>query len=278
MTTTGSGVVASADMLKCSCAAVWAHPAARLLFGDALHPGGRELTAALVDRCELASSDRVLDVGSGTGVTLAVLRERGMRAIGVDYSATLADLAADSASVTVGDAELLPLATGAFDAVVVECVLSTLPDKDAAVAEMRRVLRSGGRFAMSDVLVTGPLPDPLDSLLGWMACTAGALGRTGYKDLVESRGFEVVEVFEHPSAVRTLVAKARRRVALLHAAARVGVVPGAEELIGADLAMVVSAVAGAGNLDALAQRVLSQAAAAVDDGVLSYTSLVALAD
>lgn len=278
MTTTGPRTIPPADVLKCSCATVWAHPVARLLFGDALRPGGRELTADLVDRCRLAPSDRVLDVGSGTGVTLSLLRERGMRAVGVDYSAALAGVATASGAVTVGDAELVPFAIGAFDAVVIECVLSALPDKAAAVDEMRRVLQPGGRLAMSDVLVTGPLPDPLDSLLGWMACTAGALGSTGYQDLLEAHGFEVLEINEHPGAVRALVAKARRRVALLQAAARVGVVPGPEELIGADLSTIVGAVGGSGDLDALAQRVLAQAAAAVDNGVLGYTSLVARAN
>ena len=120
-----------ADAFKCTCTEWWGHPAVQLLVGDALRPGGAELTARLLDGLELAPGSRSLDVGSGAGVTLEVMSDRGLLAFGVDYGSALADQAARYRPTSVGDGESLPFASGSFDLVTMECVLSALPDKPA---------------------------------------------------------------------------------------------------------------------------------------------------
>lgn len=261
---------------KCRCADLWAHPAVRLLLGDALRPGGTKLTGALLDTLDLEPGSRVLDVGSGTGATLEMLGERGATGIGIDYSTALATEASEHGSVTVADAEVLPFAAGAFDAVTAECVVSALPDKQAALRELGRIVHSGGRLALSDVTAEGTLPEPLGTMVSWVACVGGALSAGDHRALLDGAGFDVLAVEDRRDAIEGLLAKARRRVALLQAAVNVGVVPGPESLVGDELATVVDGLAGdEEDLGAVAQRLLAQATEAVDEGALGYVSLVA---
>lgn len=261
--------------VKCQCAELWSHPFVRLLVGDAFRPGGTELTATLVTRLDLPAGARVLDVGSGAGATLGLLRERGMHPVGVDYSAVLAAEAGAQAPVAIGDAERLPFAAGCFDAVLLECVLSALPDKLTALDAARRVLRPGGRLALSDVTLKGVLPEPLSSLVAWIACTGGALAPDGYVALLEDRGYTVEVVDDRQRDLQALVTKARRRFALLAGAVGTGildgfdpgVLPGGDELPADDPEALLQA----------GRDTLAQLAAAVDAGDLGYVAIVASA-
>lgn len=261
--------------VKCRCADLWSHPIVRLLVGDAFRPGGVALTAELVARLGLRAGDLVLDIGSGAGATLRFLREQGLVPVGVDYSAALASEAGAQAPTAVGDAERLPFASDRFDAVLLECVLSALPDKHAAVADAQRVLRPGGRLGLSDVTSRGSFSEPLASLVSWVACTAGALEPEAYVALLEDRGLRVQEVNDHRGELRALVSKARRRLALLAGAVNTGILggldpgllPGGEALPADDPDALLAA----------GRDLLGQLAAAVDAGELGYTTVVASA-
>ncbi|NIO63969.1 MAG: methyltransferase domain-containing protein, partial [Gammaproteobacteria bacterium] len=74
-----------------------------------------------------------------------------------------------------GDAERLPFEDGSFDVVISECSFCTFPDKERAAQEMARVLNRHGRMGMTDVTVSKPLPEDVQSLLAWVACLAGAV-------------------------------------------------------------------------------------------------------
>jgi SAM-dependent methyltransferase len=264
-----------ANAFKCTCTEWWGHPAVQLLVGDALRPGGTELTASLVEQVDVAPGARALDVGSGAGVTLELLASRGLVAIGVDYGVALASQAARCAPTAVGDGETLPFAPASFDVVTMECVLSALPDKPSALREVRRVLAPGGTLVLTDMTVARPLPEPLDSLLAWVACTGGALSAPAYRELLESLGFEVRAIEDHSAAVGVFVAKARRRLALLRGAIRVGIVPDPEAMLGPELDGLRDATDASGDLVTFGRSVLGDVADAVRAGQIGYCAMVA---
>ena len=125
-----------------------------------LRPGGLELTDRLVALAAPAAGGRVLDVGCGGGVTAAHLAERwGLRVTGVDASpgqVARATRERPGLHVVTARAEALPFADASYDAVLAECVLSTLADARAALAEMARVLRPDGALLFSDLYDRGP--------------------------------------------------------------------------------------------------------------------------
>ncbi len=262
--TAGAAVgVAEAAAIKACCAAAYSGPAARYLLGDSLHPGGFALTDELVGSLRARPGAVVVDVGSGPGASALRLAHRtGCRVIGVDLAPELiaeatrrAEAAgcADRVRFVKGDAESLPLGEGAADGVLSECALCTVPDKSAAVRELVRVLRPGGRFAISDMTADPErLPAELRSLAGWVACIGGAqpLGTTAL--VLEQAGLAVELAAQRD---RVLVELVDRVGARLRAARLLGV-PGLEGEIERGLELVRAA------------------RSAVDAGVLGYGVLV----
>jgi len=193
------------EELKSCCASVYEHPAVRWLLGGELHPGGEQSTRRALELIALARGNRLLDVASGTGASaLLAAREFGATVTGVDYgeAAVLAATAeaeaqglGDGVSFARSDAEALALPDRSFDVVLCECSLCTFPDKPQALREMRRVLRPGGRVAVSDVVVDPErLPDELLGPIATIACVGSALTRGGYEELLAEAGFELVAV------------------------------------------------------------------------------------
>ncbi|MGH2984159.1 MAG: methyltransferase domain-containing protein [Solirubrobacterales bacterium] len=196
--------MAAGDTKGC-CSALYEHPAVRWLLGDELHPGGEATTRRALELVGVGAGERLLDVASGTGASaILAARELGCVVAGVDYGAEAvrgAQRTADAAGLCdqvgfiVGDAESLPYTDGAFDAVLCECSLSSFPDKPRAIAEIRRVLRPGGRLALSDVVVDRDrLPEELGGALAAVACIGEALSRQGYEDLLAGAGLRPIAV------------------------------------------------------------------------------------
>ncbi len=153
---------------------------------------------ALVD---LQPGQDVLDLGSGGGLDVLLSARRvapGGIAYGVDMTDEMLQLAErnkaeagiDNATFVKGSIEHLPLSDSTVDVVISNCVINLSPDKDAVLAEAHRVLRPGGRFAVSDIVLLRPLEPHWAALVGlWTGCIAGALLDTDYLAKLTAAGF-----------------------------------------------------------------------------------------
>lgn len=162
----------------------------------------------------LSPGDTVLDLGSGAGndafVARAIVGEPG-RVIGVDMTAAMVAQARANAArlgfanveFRLGEIEHLPVAQETVDVVVSNCVLNLVPDKARAFAEVWRVLKPGGHFSISDIVVEGDLPAAVrQSMEAYAGCVAGAMDKADYLRLIEAAGFLAVRVArEKPVAV-----------------------------------------------------------------------------
>ncbi|MBI5490441.1 MAG: class I SAM-dependent methyltransferase, partial [Deltaproteobacteria bacterium] len=176
----------AAPGFKACCADFYADDNVRRILGDSFHPGGEALTRELLAAVHVGPADRLLDVaaGPGTSSVLAAV-ETGCRVTALDLSeknlehaAALARTrgVAERVDVRPADAERLPFPDESFDVVLCECAFCTFPDKTRAAAELARVLRPGGRLALSDmVLDRDRFPADLDTLLLRVACIADAI-------------------------------------------------------------------------------------------------------
>lgn len=155
---------------------------------------------------EMQPGEVVLDLGSGAGLDAFVARQAvgtAGRVVGIDMTpemiakarANAQKLGFKNVRFVLGDIEALPLGDALFDLVLSNCVLNLVPDKAAAFAEMYRVLKPGGRFCVSDIVASRPLPAALrDSVALYTGCVAGAMERAAYLALLRATGFAEVEV------------------------------------------------------------------------------------
>ena len=190
-------------LAKACCADLYQSDMARLVLVYTLPPGGLALTNRLARLMDLRRDDWVVDLASGRGSSaLAVSRVFHCNVVGVEFgAAAVAQARASSlepppaprAMFLRGDAEFPPLRPGRLDAVFCECSMSLFMDKAAAVGEIARLLRPGGKFGLSDVtVVAGSLPPELGGTVGQLLCLSDALDTQGYLSLLRSAGLQVV--------------------------------------------------------------------------------------
>jgi len=155
---------------------------------------------------DLKPGEIVLDLGSGGGIDVLLSARRvgpTGKAYGLDMTDEMLALARqnqDKAGATnveflKGDLENIPLPQACVDVIISNCVINLSGDKDRVLAEAFRVLRPGGRFAVSDVVVRGEVPaDIRRSVELWIGCVAGALEESQYRTKLEKAGFEAIEI------------------------------------------------------------------------------------
>lgn len=188
----------------------YARSGVRWLLGATAHPGGEPLTAHLLDRLALPTGALVADVACGDGATLRLLGRRRLLGVGVDVERRA--VARAGAGAVVGDAHALPLASGAYDAAVCECAVSTFADPPRAVAELARVVRPGGAVAITDVVLRRDLAPPQVVAAVDRLTTARTL--PGYAALLEGAGLRVLRAEDRSADARALCRRLARRLAV----------------------------------------------------------------
>lgn len=154
----------------------------------------------------IKKGDTVVDLGSGAGndcfVARAITGEQG-KVIGIDFTDKMIEKARENADklgfnnveFRLGDIENIPLSENRADVVVSNCVLNLVPDKRKAFAEMFRILKSGGHFSVSDIVLEGVLPENIQKAGEMYAgCVAGAIQKQEYLNIINQAGFSNVKV------------------------------------------------------------------------------------
>jgi arsenite methyltransferase len=154
----------------------------------------------------LKPGEVVLDLGSGGGIDVLLSARRvgpSGKAYGLDMTGEMLALAEQNkarsglanAEFLRGEIEDIPLPSAAVDVIISNCVINLAADKDRVFREAFRVLRSGGRFAVSDIVIRGSIPRELrDSTTLWAGCFAGALAESDYRAKLAAAGFTGIEV------------------------------------------------------------------------------------
>lgn len=153
---------------------------------------------------KIKKGDIVVDLGSGAGNDCFIARhetgETG-KVIGIDFTTAMIDRARANAEARgfnnvefrQGDIEHMPITSNVADVIVSNCVLNLVPNKDGVFKEIYRVLKPGGHFSISDVVITGVLPEGLrkDAEM-YAGCVSGAIQKDVYLELINTNGFENV--------------------------------------------------------------------------------------
>jgi arsenite methyltransferase len=155
---------------------------------------------------QLHPGEHVLDLGSGGGIDVLLSTKRvgpSGKAYGLDMTDEMLALArenqrkagAQNVEFLKGDIENIPLPENSVDVVISNCVINLSADKGRVLREAFRVLRPGGRFAVSDVVVRGSVPAELRRNVElWVGCIAGALDESEYRTKLEAAGFSEIEI------------------------------------------------------------------------------------
>jgi SAM-dependent methyltransferase len=155
---------------------------------------------------QLNPGETVLDLGSGGGIDVLLSARRvgpTGKAYGLDMTDEMLALAnenkrkagAENVEFLKGEIESIPLPDNTVDVIISNCVINLSADKDRVLREAFRVLRPGGRFAVSDVVTRGEIaPEVRQSILAWVGCIAGALEENEYRGKLSAAGFEQIEI------------------------------------------------------------------------------------
>jgi SAM-dependent methyltransferase len=155
---------------------------------------------------KIKKGDVVIDLGSGAGNDAFIARhetgETG-KVIGIDFTPAMIEKVRHNAEVRgfhnvefrQGDIEKMPVTTNVADVIVSNCVLNLVPNKDGVMKEIYRVLKAGGHFSISDIVLEGELPNQIKEAAEMYAgCVAGAIQKNTYLQLIEDNGFKNITV------------------------------------------------------------------------------------
>jgi ubiquinone/menaquinone biosynthesis C-methylase UbiE len=155
---------------------------------------------------ELKPGETVLDLGSGGGIDVLLSARRVSptgKAYGLDMTDEMLALAnenklksgVENVEFLKGEIEHIPLPDNSVDVIISNCVINLSADKNKVLREAFRVLKPGGRFAVSDVVTRGDIPPAIrQSVLAWVGCVAGALDENDYRAKLAAAGFERIDI------------------------------------------------------------------------------------
>jgi arsenite methyltransferase len=186
------------------------------VFGASLYPPSEDVPDAAVNAslgcgvptavADLRDGEIVLDLGSGAGADVLISARRVAptgKAIGLDMTdemlalarANAAEAGVENAEFIKGYLEDMPLEDASVDVVISNCVINLSGDKPKTIAEAARVLRPGGRFAISDVIADPDMDEATKAdMAAWTGCVAGAFTEAEFRATLESAGFEGIEI------------------------------------------------------------------------------------
>ncbi|MCM1987791.1 arsenite methyltransferase [Methanococcoides seepicolus] len=174
-------------------------------------PEGANLGLGCGNPTALASlklGETVLDLGSGAGFDCFLAASRvgkEGKVIGVDMTPEMIKKARENASnggytnveFKLGDIEEIPIADASIDVVIPNCVINLVPSKDKVFREIFRILKNGGRFIISDMVLLENIPDKIKESAGaYIGCISGAILKKDYLDTIKDSGFEDIEIIE----------------------------------------------------------------------------------
>ena len=155
---------------------------------------------------KIKEGDVVIDLGSGAGndafIAAHETGEKG-KVIGIDFTAAMIEKARINAEVRKlnnvefrqGDIENMPVTDNTVDVVVSNCVLNLVPNKNGVFKEIYRILKPGGHFSISDIVLIGELPEDIKNAAEMYAgCVAGAIQKNDYMQLIKTNGFKDIEI------------------------------------------------------------------------------------
>ncbi|MDQ6843340.1 MAG: arsenite methyltransferase [Bacteroidota bacterium] len=155
---------------------------------------------------KIKKGDVVIDLGSGAGNDAFIARhetgETG-KVIGIDFTPAMIEKARKNAELRgyhnvefrQGDIEKMPVTANAADVIVSNCVLNLVPDKNEVIKEIFRVLKPGGHFSISDIVVEGSLPANIKNAAEMYAgCVSGAIQKQVYLEMIEQNGFSNISI------------------------------------------------------------------------------------
>jgi SAM-dependent methyltransferase len=155
---------------------------------------------------QIKNGDTVIDLGSGAGNDCFIARaetgETG-KVIGIDFTPAMIEKARINAEklgfhnveFRQGDIENMPISSNSADIIVSNCVLNLVPNKDGVFKEIFRVLKTGGHFSISDIVLLGTLPQKIQQAAEMYAgCVAGAIQKQTYLELIEVNGFKNITI------------------------------------------------------------------------------------
>lgn len=162
---------------------------------------------------KIKKGDTVIDLGSGAGNDCFIAREETGetgKVIGIDFTPPMIEKARINAEkrgfnnveFRQGDIENMPVAANTADVVVSNCVLNLIPNKKAVFNELYRVLKAGGHFSISDIVLTGELPKKIQSAAEMYAgCVSGAIQKKDYLNFIEQAGFKNITIQKEKSII-----------------------------------------------------------------------------
>jgi arsenite methyltransferase len=191
-----------------------------------------------LDAADLRPGQTVVDLGSGAGNDAFIARravgDTG-KVIGVDMTPDMIKKARANAAKTgyanvefrLGELEALPVGGGSVDRVISNCVLNLVPDKAQAFSEMHRILKPGGKFGISDVVLEGIFPEELRAAAElYVGCVSGAMRKEDYLEALRQAGFGEIrilkeKIFELPEDLLAAYLSAGQRKALADSGAKI---------------------------------------------------------
>jgi len=177
---------------------------------EGIRPGGLLLTEHLIELCDFKRGDRILDAGCGTGTSLDFMcRKKRYETTGIDLSDFMLKKGLEKfpdLHLVQGNAMHLPFSDNSFDGVIAECSLSIMGDIRKVLGEIKRVLVTGGKFAISDIYIRYPeQPGAINYLLS-AGCISGAFIQDEFINIVNNSGFNILLWEDHSKLWREFIA------------------------------------------------------------------------